>query len=131
MLRFVTVFPDGFIMICQFHVVKAIAKFEWDSTVSRSSSKKKKKGDTKRKKKQKKELMALPEDAKRKVLMAFRVAQRCRGTVDDPWAPVEQTFYNELLAICIEFNIQEVSAPLTEYFKKNWFCDEWRRKCLL
>ncbi|KZT31658.1 hypothetical protein SISSUDRAFT_1038288 [Sistotremastrum suecicum HHB10207 ss-3] len=60
------------------------------------------------------------------VLVAFREAQRCRDTPDDPWADAETSFNEKLDEICDKYDELAMLTVLREYFQENWWCDEWR-----
>ena len=103
------------IRICQFHIIQAIRR--WDHELTTGN--KKTKGKRRRRK-----TTSLPEKALVDILHAFRSTQRCRN-IDD-WPEAQAAFENRLFTVCVNYDVEDLNATLVEYFRENWWCDDWR-----
>jgi hypothetical protein len=116
----IVVFRDVIIRVCQFHIIQAIRRWDYDIGAGRSNKTARKTG--KRPKYQK----SLPEEALVEILALFRSTQRCRDTETHPWSEAQTTFEDRLLSICENHGVRSSVTSLTLYFRDNWWCNEWR-----
>ncbi|KAF7965873.1 hypothetical protein HWV62_41176 [Athelia sp. TMB] len=100
------------IRVCQFHIVQAIQR--WVDERSKKGSKTNK---TKPR---------LSVSAMKDVLVAFRYLQRCRDTSKDPWNTALSIFEGELRRICTYHGFDNALPVVRDYFRKNWWSEEWR-----
>jgi hypothetical protein len=112
-----SVFPNAIIRVCQFHIIQAIGRWAEGDHKGRASKQERKSGKRGRKKKG---FPTLSKDALTEVLEAFRYAQRCRNTPDDPWSESQKTFEESLYRICKEHGDFDAPKSITAYFKENW-----------
>jgi hypothetical protein len=120
---YILVFPNAIIRVCQFHIIQAIGRWAEGDHKGRASEQDRRSGKRGRKKKG---LPTLSKSALTEVLEAFRYAQRCRNTPDDPWPESQKTFEESLYRICQEHGDLDALKSITAYFKENWWCNEWR-----
>lgn len=111
---------DTIIRVCQFHIIQAIRKFDYDLGAGHASKNARKTGKRPRYQK------SLPEEALVEILELFRSTQRCRDTPTHPWSEAQATFEDRLLSICQNHGVESSVTTLTSYFRDNWWCDEWR-----
>lgn len=124
----VQVWPEALIRVCQFHIVQAIRR--WVDERAREGMKDRVYANQKRKKK-KSRAFSLPTKATAEVIVAFRYAQRCRDTADKPWAGYQLTFEGEIGRICTQWSKEEYADIIIDYFRDNWWSNEWRGEFLL
>lgn len=110
---------DVIIRICQFHIIQALARWAEDRGRGESSKKATKTG------KRAKGRPSLSMEAMKEVIVAFRFAQRCRDTLQDPWKRALQIFEGELKRICNAHGQESAFETVRSYFQKNWWCSEW------
>ncbi|KZT31044.1 hypothetical protein SISSUDRAFT_1038738, partial [Sistotremastrum suecicum HHB10207 ss-3] len=108
------VWPKAVIRVCQFHVIQAITRYN-------STSEGKKKG---------RKAIHMSEEMLGMLLVAFRSAQRCRDTKDDPWKAAHEAFNKQIRRICRKYSRLDLILILTEYFDDNWWCEEWRNSVI-
>jgi hypothetical protein len=116
-----TVFPDIIIRVCQFHIIEAIRRWDYDLGAGRASA-----NDRKTGKRTKKRKASLPKEALVEILELFRSTQRCRDTPSHPWSEAQDTFEGRLRSICQNHGVESAARTLIIYFRENWWCDEWR-----
>ncbi|KAG8790885.1 hypothetical protein FRC12_010763 [Ceratobasidium sp. 428] len=110
-------FPKTPVRVCQFHAVQAILRWlhashpyllERDSTKASKS----------------KQTFTVPEEAHTSILRLFCYMQRCRTAEEFP--AYQQAFELGLKRVCDGHGVPKQYTAVSQYFKQNYWCAEWR-----
>jgi hypothetical protein len=121
----ITVFPDVYIRVCQFHIVQAIGRANYYvEDEDESPSGKKTKKDSKQQAR-----IGINYQARKKIVDTFYKVQRYRGHEDESWEDYRDKFEERLENAGHKFGIDEAIPNILNYFDQNWFCDRWWSEC--